>query len=53
MTAMMPILHTFMQNGDNVFLAGAFDDHQVLNKKAIFHVPPTVEHTRGGIQQVT
>jgi hypothetical protein len=43
--ALMPIFHTFMQYCDDVFLASAFDDHQILNKKTIFNIPATLQNS--------
>ena len=45
MGALMPILHTLVQNCNDVFLASAFDYHQVLYEKPVFYIPTTLQYS--------
>ena len=52
MAALMTVSHTFMQNWEYVFLASAFNHHQIFDKESVFDVPAWLQDSGGWIEQV-
>lgn len=53
MTAGFAVLYAFVQNCYQVVNAGAVDYHQILNKKPIGWIPPAVQDSRIGVEEIS
>lgn len=53
MTAGLAVLYALIQNSYQVVDAGAVDNHQILNEKAIGWIPPAMQDSRIGVEEIS
>jgi hypothetical protein len=53
MGAGMAVFDTFVEDGDQILDAGAFDDHEIFYEETVFAIPTSVEDSTFWVEEIT